>query len=366
MNILICGRYLNAPIGGAEISTRELIKLLITRDHKIAVFTISNDNKKKIDWPFSNEKVLLFEGIFPRWLHKKILPGDLMNLIIEAKMNKVLDNICRQFKPDLILSNNNLLIPSNYDSAEKVFFVHDFGFGSSLSCSSFFRALLNLPFAIIRRKKLCKFDLITSNSNFVKNIIKRYGINSKIVYPFIDFSKYFSEENCNKPYITFIRPTYQKGAKICLKIIRALPGKQFLIVSNLPDEIKNELSDLKNVTYIPWTSRMDRVYFETKLIIAPSIVNETFGRVIIEAAVNGIPAIASKRGGLIESVGDGGILIEDIWNIDGWVNAIELMDDEAVYSKYSAQAKINSRKFLLNENMAVLIDTLDAKFGIKI
>ncbi|MBP5621559.1 MAG: glycosyltransferase, partial [Thermoguttaceae bacterium] len=47
-------------------------------------------------------------------------------------------------------------------------------------------------------------------------------------------------------------------------------------------------------------------YAVTKLLIAPSLVEETFGRVV-EAAMNGVPVIASDRGALAELTTDSSV-----------------------------------------------------------
>ena len=55
---------------------------------------------------------------------------------------------------------------------------------------------------------------------------------------------------------------------------------------------------------------MGRVFDRTRVLLMPSIWEEPFGRLPVEAGACGIPTLASARGGLPESVGDGGILID--------------------------------------------------------
>ena len=61
---------------------------------------------------------------------------------------------------------------------------------------------------------------------------------------------------------------------------------------------------LPNVTLHPSYPDMRAGQHSLKLLV-PSIYEETYGRVVTQAQVNGIPALASSRGGLPESVGEG-------------------------------------------------------------
>lgn len=65
------------------------------------------------------------------------------------------------------------------------------------------------------------------------------------------------------------------------------------------------------------------IYPQLDYLCVPSLWEEPFGRVIIEANAVGVPVLASKRGGMIELIepGNNGLLVES--TDDGWVNAIE-------------------------------------------
>jgi glycosyltransferase involved in cell wall biosynthesis len=64
------------------------------------------------------------------------------------------------------------------------------------------------------------------------------------------------------------------------------------------------------------------VYASSRLVVVPSRVEETFGRVAAEAMVSGIPCVVSDRGGLPQVVGDTGKIVEDVESIDAWIDAI--------------------------------------------
>ena len=63
--------------------------------------------------------------------------------------------------------------------------------------------------------------------------------------------------------------------------------------------------------------------------------------VALEAQSCGIPVIASRRGGLPEAVGDGGLLVDDYLNVDAWVAAIDSVLSNAQYCSTLAQRARN-------------------------
>jgi glycosyltransferase involved in cell wall biosynthesis len=63
------------------------------------------------------------------------------------------------------------------------------------------------------------------------------------------------------------------------------------------------------------TPRPDDFFALTRILLVPSTVAESFGRVAAEAMVNGIPPIVSNRGGLPQTVGGGGIVL----NLPDWL-----------------------------------------------
>jgi glycosyltransferase involved in cell wall biosynthesis len=55
---------------------------------------------------------------------------------------------------------------------------------------------------------------------------------------------------------------------------------------------------------------MAAVYSRAKILLAPSLWWEAYGRVISEAAINKIPAVVTNRGGLPEAAGRTGFIID--------------------------------------------------------
>ena len=71
-----------------------------------------------------------------------------------------------------------------------------------------------------------------------------------------------------------------------------------------------ELDRLPNLKFTPSVPDPREFYAVTKVLLMPSLWNESFGLVAAEAMLNGIPILASNRGALPETVGEEGFLFD--------------------------------------------------------
>ncbi|MGB1007917.1 MAG: glycosyltransferase, partial [Thalassobaculaceae bacterium] len=97
---------------------------------------------------------------------------------------------------------------------------------------------------------------------------------------------------------------------------------------------------LPNVTWRPATDDMRVCYRAAAVVLAPSLVEETWGRIVSEAQVSGIPALVSDRGALPETVGAGGVVVGADASLDDWCAALTRMwDDRAFYDQLTVAAR---------------------------
>ena len=94
------------------------------------------------------------------------------------------------------------------------------------------------------------------------------------------------------------------------------------------------------------------IFANTRVLIAPSVVEEASGRVVAEALVNGVPPLVSDRGGMSESCNGAGFVLPlppdltlasrkpvEPEAVEAWIEPIaRLCFDESFYAEQSARA----------------------------
>lgn len=192
--------------------------------------------------------------------------------------------------------------------------------------------------------------LYIANSEFTARTYKdRFGIDSTVIPPTIDPELYRTETTGE--FVTFINPYAEKGFDLAMQVAAALPQIPFLFLESWKlaedhrQEVLTRIAPLKNITFLNRTSDMKSVYGRTKILLAPSKWEEAWGRVASEAHCSGIPVVGSRRGGLPEAIGSGGIVLDYDAPLEQWVGAVErLWRDEEHYTELSATAAAFSRR----------------------
>ncbi|MCQ6962760.1 glycosyltransferase family 4 protein [Methanolobus chelungpuianus] len=379
MNILISVENFYPAIGGAEISLAALAQKLAEK-HKVYVVQ-PGEKDETICLNEIHVVKKMIPSFFSRWLVRsyQILKSSYWAKNLEVEINKI--------RPDLIITQLNFA-PVSIDMAVKhgvpsILFIRSYehfcpiGFINGTDCNKKCNSCIPLKskhhFLCLTRwlkwnsNAIRNADLVIANSYFVSSLTKMwYGVEPSVVYPTIKNERYQSDFE-SKQYISIIKPTQAKGAGIFLKIAETLPDKKFIAVGGDGTVMnKKIISSHRNVEFIEWTSNMGEIYAKTKILLAPAEWPEPFGRVIIEAGINGIPSIASKRGGLPEAVGKGGTLVDNIYDIGEWVKAIKCLDDNGTYDCLSKNAILHAQEFEFEANYSRFIHVVKEKLGLTI
>jgi glycosyltransferase involved in cell wall biosynthesis len=234
------------------------------------------------------------------------------------------------YKPDVIWSQlegaRSVLEIGKAKGIRGLIYVHDAEFDADE-----LRAIANLGCQVV------------CNSAFIAEKARRaIGRTAHVVYPAMEL--YFGTERDPGGCVTMINPHRVKGIDTFFAIAGRMPAQRFLLVEswrlNEADlaALQARLAEAPNVRF---TSRFRHAFdlSRAKLLLVPSVWEEGFGMVAVEAQSCGIPVIASARGGLGESVGDGGVMIDDYRNADAWVEAVNrVLSDGAVYDDWSRRA----------------------------
>lgn len=365
-NILLSVENFYPRLGGGEVFVDELMCELSKKNN---VFVMYAGQKKESPLELVNfDKSVVFKNIpvfnrtkIRQYYANKVWVKKLREFLESKKIDLIFTQL--EYVPSTIQVAKEKGIPvvafiQNYDHfCPFLFYGHDplKCDRNCFKCSPFVYKLQH-PFT----KKLLewhgemlkKAELIFSDSNYCRLVLKRfYGVESVVLHPIVELDD-FRLKKINRKYITFINPIKFKGAEVVLELAKNLATENFLIVGGKDKYFIEEFKKLKNVKYIPWCDDMRKVYAQTKILLVPSQWPEPFGRVVLEAQINGIPVIASKIGGVTEAVEKGGTVVDDYKNPNAWLKELKKINNNPdTYKKYSKNAIIHTKKFIKKEQI---------------
>lgn len=142
-------------------------------------------------------------------------------------------------------------------------------------------------------------------SKYLQNYVREYGgMESHLLWapvygegPFPNLARFDSG------FVTMINPCQLKGVTIFMALARAFPGIQFAAVPTwgADEQLLEELRSLPNVCLLEPSDNIEGILAQTRILLVPSLWPETFGNVVPEAMLRGIPVLASNLGGLPEA-----------------------------------------------------------------
>lgn len=185
---------------------------------------------------------------------------------------------------------------------------------------------------------------LATSRDLARRFTAAFGIVPVCVPPLVRPERYRVQSL--RKNVTFVCPHPMKGVKIALQLAGRCPDIPFVFVESWQLHPVRRLllrwlaRSAGNITLRSRTLDMRSVYRDTKIILVPSLCVEAWGRVVSEAQASAIPALASNRGGLPESVGDGGILVDPDAGIEVWESALSRMwHDPAEYERLAERGR---------------------------
>ncbi|WP_420797716.1 glycosyltransferase [Ectothiorhodospira variabilis] len=327
--------YTPQRFGGAESSTHSLILELRKRNHECFVVAglissgplgITNRIRRKVTGIAAPVDYSCGYPVARGWDY-----------------NRALHEALTRWKPDIAVVQ-----PCGGDTMNVVATIHNSGIPAVLHQR-------DVEFHSLGDMKQSTPAGVVACSNFVaREFAECYGITPVTIHNIFHKELY----SCRRPgrHVTLINPIVKKGLNVTLQLAEANPHIPFLFVKSWhipPSEeaaLKTKTKQLGNISWHRSTRKMAKVYAQTRVLIAPSQWQEAWGRIASEAHISGIPVLASDIGGLPESVGPGGLLVEP-QNMPAWHQALNhVWCDEQEWQKLSDRAYKYSLRSELDPN----------------
>ncbi|MGM0113102.1 glycosyltransferase family 4 protein [Enterococcus sp. DIV0187] len=391
MKILIVNSfYYPEVIGGGEYSVKKLAEGLVKRNHDVLVITAGNQNKteyienvrvkrlklKSFYHSYGKVKKNLFTMIGHRIL-------DIYNPFNATIFSKEIE----QFKPDIIHTNGIYEISSSIWFVAKkkgVPIIHtarDYNLVNLRSTLEKDSGILNIedlffgvPYRFINRRLLQAIDYVTTPSQAMMNNMREMNFfvnkNNSVVYNAIDFDSIMVSKQINKKkkssreevtfvYLGGLYP--HKGITVLLEAFAKIEStKARLIFAGKgveEDAVMEACIKDTRINYVGFLdeTKLAKILEQCDVLVCPSVWEEPFGRVILDAYKNGLPVIASRVGGLPEIVNNNvtGILVEpgDSNELSEAIN--KFLENDAFYQQCLNQLLDELRRFSLDRQLDV-------------
>ncbi|MEM9852715.1 MAG: glycosyltransferase family 4 protein [Pseudomonadota bacterium] len=344
-----------APKGGGELATRAILHVLV-RHHDLRAVAMGKTPPGVIP-EFDVSAVKAPEAVG--------FPWGPMPTTHERNLAATLARDFAAKPPDLLLVNHPAWVnPARLPKQTKlVVFVHSpMCFGLLDPTPERWRRALSGPSFALRRRwympMLQRADLIISNSDFMgRQLSRRFGLTSVVVPPVADVTP--ATDQTPDPHdapILFSGLDPWKGAELAIEIASELRNRSFVFLAGgrPTPSLLSRAKGLANVTVKPWTDDMPALYRSCRLVLVPSLWQEPFGRIAVEAAAHCRPVIARDVGGLSEAVGAAGILMAPSAGVDAWCQAIAALDDAQTYDGYVSDTRSHRERFMASVVLARL------------
>ncbi len=373
--------------GGDCIYTIELEKLLKSKDHEVAVFSMQH--------PFN--KISEYSVYFPSHIdfNKRSLKS-LFSLMIRPfgsyEVRRKFTRLIHDFKPDIIHLNNihSQLSPVIAQIGKKhnipvLWTLHDY----KLVCPAYLllnrgkpcEECLDKRWSVVTKRcikdnfiasliaycearywnsgKLSKItDIFISPSNFLKVKMVKGGFNPskiEILHNFVRLYGSPAQMNGQKDYYCYIgRISSEKGIETLLKAAEGLPEYKLKIVGSGPlEKVLSSRNRSENIEFVGFKTgeELKSILSGSRFMVVPSEVFENNPLTVLEALCLGIPVLGSDIGGIPELIipDFNGMLFER-GNVKDMAEKIKYLWNNFIYFKQDeiiedAQLRFNSENF---------------------
>ncbi|TCL66381.1 glycosyltransferase [Rhizobium sp. BK251] len=322
--------YLPQLIGGVEVNTHHAALELNRRGHETSVLS-----------KLSLRDMFGVKAFLASHLRFSSISVDRMLGYEVYRSLKPWEGLPRHALPRVVVIQNGNMVQMARAFGKRgvpsVAYLHGLGFDTG-------------PRAWQETRESLPFSAYVANSIFTANRFKaRFGIEPTVIPPIFQPERYRTTGEGR--YVTFINPVPVKGVAVALAVAKLCSDIPFLFVRAWPlsstaeAELQRAVAMLPNVRLIERCDDMRLIYAQTRVLLVPSQCDETWGRVVSEAQISGIPVLSSNAGGLPESAGPGGILLHRNDPATLWADQLRVLwEDFALYRKKREAALAHAKR----------------------
>lgn len=155
--------------------------------------------------------------------------------------------------------------------------------------------------------------------------------------------------------VTVVNLSAAKGGELFWQLAGRMPDVEFLACrGGYGQQIERRRS---NVTVVGPVRDVRVVYAETRLLLLPTL-NESWGLTGVEAITSGIPVLARRLPGLVESLGRAATFPDDDSSPASWEAALRRLLTPRAYRGAAARARRRARELDYDEDRATFADAV--------
>ena len=220
---------------------------------------------------------------------------------------------------------------------------------------------------------LRELDAVLTCSEFLSGVYRgAFGLASTALPSPLDLDETIAT-NREAIFFTAINPSVEKGlfflARLAEELALRRPDVPMLFIESRGSGgllVQAGLAggfDLRrheSLMFAPAVPKPAEIFRGTRVLLAPSVWEEPFGRVAAEALLNGVPPVVSDRGGLTEAANGGGFVLPlpasltletrtpvAAADVGPWLELmLKLADDEKFYAESSSRARAAGDAYL--------------------
>ena len=177
------------------------------------------------------------------------------------------------------------------------------------SCPPLLRSSAGFLLERIRKwdqKGALRVDAFIANSLHVAKRIKtHYKRDSTVIYPPVRVDQFFIASQKEEYYITHARLVPYKRIDLWVEAFARMPDKKLIVIGDGPEKEKLKRLAKKNVEFLGFVGDKELSLLLSKAKAYLFAAEEDFGIAVVEAQAAGLPILALKKGGVLETTVEG-------------------------------------------------------------